>query len=41
MIDYLGDKYVTEVSCGWSHSVILIDPSYLYSTGCGMFGETG
>lgn len=41
MLDYFGDKYITEVSCGFSHSVVLVDPSHVYVTGCGVSGQLG
>lgn len=41
ILDYFGDKYITDISCGFAHSVVLVDPSHVYVTGQGKHGQLG
>lgn len=33
-----GDKYIIDVACGWAHTVVQVEPSYIYVTGNGHYG---
>ena len=37
----LSKKNIIEIASGWSHSLVLTDDGYVYSAGCGKFGELG
>ena len=41
LVHSLTNKNIIEIASGWSHSLALTDDGYVYSTGCGKFGELG
>ena len=41
LVHSLTNKNIIEIAAGWSHSLVLIDDGYVYSAGCGKFGELG
>ena len=41
LVHSLSNKNIIEIAAGWSHSLVLTDSGYVYSAGCGKFGELG
>ena len=41
LVQSLSNKNIIEIAAGWSHSLVLTDSGYVYSAGCGKFGELG
>ena len=41
LVHSLTNKNIIEIAAGWSHSLVLTDDGYVYSAGCGKFGELG
>ena len=41
LVQSLSNKNIIEIATGWSHSLVLTDSGYVYSAGCGKFGELG
>ena len=41
ILPYLDGLYVSQVSCGWNHTLILIDPYHIYATGMNKYGQLG
>ena len=41
LVHSLSNKNIIEIAAGWSHSLVLNDDGYVYSAGCGKFGELG
>ena len=40
-VQSLSKVKVSQIACGWSHTMILTSLGYLYVTGCNVFGELG
>ena len=41
LVHSLSNKNIIEIAAGWSHSLVLTDSGFVYSAGCGKFGELG
>ena len=41
LVNSLSNKNIIEIAAGWSHSLALTDSGFVYSAGCGKFGELG
>ena len=41
LVNSLSNKNIIEIQAGWSHSLVLTDDGFVYSSGCGKFGELG
>ena len=41
LVNSLSNKNIIEIAAGWSHSLVLTDNGFVYSSGCGKFGELG
>ena len=41
LVQSLSNKNVIEIGAGWSHTLVLTDGGFVYSAGCGKFGELG
>lgn len=37
----ISKKYVEQVSCGWNHTIALVNPNHVYVTGLGKYGQLG
>lgn len=41
LVRYLRKRRIRQVACGWNHTLILVEPNHVYSTGFGKYGQLG
>ncbi len=41
LVENISNKFVIKVSCGWNHTIALVSPNDVYSTGINKYGQLG